>query len=174
MPAWRCSATPGMRSRCSASSRARCASSSASASCAAGAVPAGALHNPRGGGALLRGAAVAGGRSRPSRSPRATSRSSTCRRARCPPAAPRSNYMLRSFPLTDVIRKVLTGSGECARVNWRFLGLAMPAWVLLAVAGSGRSARCANFGRGSGQQVAQRLESTWRAGRRCPRRAPIR
>jgi protein dithiol:quinone oxidoreductase len=27
--------------------------------------------------------------------------------------------------------KVLTGSGECARVTWEFLGLAMPAWVLI-------------------------------------------
>jgi len=30
-----------------------------------------------------------------------------------------------------VVRKVLTGSGECSIVNWSFLGLAMPAWVLL-------------------------------------------
>jgi disulfide bond formation protein DsbB len=26
---------------------------------------------------------------------------------------------------------VLTGSGECSQVNWKFLGLAMPAWVLI-------------------------------------------
>jgi disulfide bond formation protein DsbB len=39
--------------------------------------------------------------------------------------------MLRFMPLTEVIRKVLTGSGECGEVNWRFLGLAMPAWVLI-------------------------------------------
>jgi len=47
------------------------------------------------------------------------------------------SYMLDIFPLTDVIRKVLTGSGECAKVSWRFLGLSMPAWVLLAAAGLG-------------------------------------
>ncbi|HEY2417413.1 MAG TPA: disulfide bond formation protein B [Steroidobacteraceae bacterium] len=41
------------------------------------------------------------------------------------------NYMLEIFPITEVIRKVLTGSGECARINWRFLGLSMPGWVLL-------------------------------------------
>jgi disulfide bond formation protein DsbB len=41
-------------------------------------------------------------------------------------------FMLKVFPLTDVLVKVLTGSGECAKVNWRFLGLAMPAWVLIA------------------------------------------
>ncbi len=42
------------------------------------------------------------------------------------------DFMLKVFPLTDVLVKVLTGSGECARVSWRLLGLSMPAWVLLA------------------------------------------
>jgi disulfide bond formation protein DsbB len=31
-----------------------------------------------------------------------------------------------------VLVKVLTGSGECAKVTWEFLGLAMPAWVLIS------------------------------------------
>jgi protein dithiol:quinone oxidoreductase len=39
--------------------------------------------------------------------------------------------MLKFSPFFDVIRKVLSGSGECSEVNWRFLGLAMPAWVLI-------------------------------------------
>jgi len=42
------------------------------------------------------------------------------------------DFMLKVFPLTDVITKVLTGSGECAKIDWRFLGLAMPGWVLIA------------------------------------------
>jgi protein dithiol:quinone oxidoreductase len=42
------------------------------------------------------------------------------------------DFMLKVFPLTDVFVKVLTGSGECAKIEWRFLGLAMPAWVLIA------------------------------------------
>jgi len=42
------------------------------------------------------------------------------------------DFMLKVFPLTDVLVKVLTGSGECAKVDWRLLGLAMPAWVLIA------------------------------------------
>jgi disulfide bond formation protein DsbB len=41
------------------------------------------------------------------------------------------SMMLKFMPLTTVIRKVLTGSGECGVVNWTFLGLAMPAWVLI-------------------------------------------
>ncbi len=40
--------------------------------------------------------------------------------------------MLFQFsPWLDVVKKVLTGSGECQEVNWQFLGLAMPAWVLI-------------------------------------------
>ncbi len=42
--------------------------------------------------------------------------------------------LIRMFPLTEVIRKVLRAGGECAVVNWTFLGLAMPAWVLLCAA----------------------------------------
>ena len=55
------------------------------------------------------------------------------------------SYMLEVFPLTDVIRKVLTGSGECARISWSFLGLSMPGWVLLAAAGLGALGAYANF-----------------------------
>jgi protein dithiol:quinone oxidoreductase len=41
------------------------------------------------------------------------------------------SVLLKFTPVWQVIRKVLTGSGECGEVNWRFLGLAMPTWVLL-------------------------------------------
>jgi disulfide bond formation protein DsbB len=41
------------------------------------------------------------------------------------------SILLKFTPLWDLIKKVLTGSGECGVVNWRFLGLAMPTWVLL-------------------------------------------
>jgi disulfide bond formation protein DsbB len=42
------------------------------------------------------------------------------------------DFMLKVFSLSEVLVKVLTGSGECAKVTWTFLGLAMPGWVLLA------------------------------------------
>jgi disulfide bond formation protein DsbB len=42
------------------------------------------------------------------------------------------DFMLEVFPLLEVVRKVMTGGGECAQVDWRFLGLSMPAWVLVA------------------------------------------
>jgi disulfide bond formation protein DsbB len=57
------------------------------------------------------------------------------------------DYMLDVSPLTDVIRKVLTGSGECAKVTWTFLSLSMPTWVLLAAAGLGAWGGYANFRR---------------------------
>ena len=41
------------------------------------------------------------------------------------------DYMLEVLPLHEVLSKVLSGSGECAKVDWRFLGLTMPAWVLI-------------------------------------------
>jgi disulfide bond formation protein DsbB len=43
------------------------------------------------------------------------------------------DYMLEVLPLHEVLAKVLSGSGECAKVDWRFLGLARPAWVLISV-----------------------------------------
>jgi disulfide bond formation protein DsbB len=43
-------------------------------------------------------------------------------------------FLLKVFPLTEVLTKVLSGSGECAKIDWRFLGLSMPAWVLIAAA----------------------------------------
>jgi len=43
------------------------------------------------------------------------------------------DYMLEVFPLLTVVRKVLTGGGECARIDWTLLGLSMPGWVLVGV-----------------------------------------
>ena len=54
------------------------------------------------------------------------------------------SMMLKFMPLTTVIRRVLTGSGECSIVNWTFLGLAMPAWVLIWAAFLGTAGCIAN------------------------------
>lgn len=48
-----------------------------------------------------------------------------------PACGPGLDYMLDAMPIAGVIRKVMTGSGECAAVDWSFLGLAMPAWSLI-------------------------------------------
>lgn len=59
------------------------------------------------------------------------------------------DYLMEIMPITDVITKVLTGSGECGAVDWRFLGLSMPWWVLIALAGLGAWAAAVNFGKRS-------------------------
>ena len=46
----------------------------------------------------------------------------------CGPALP---YMFHALSFSKFLTKVFTGSGECAQINWRFLGLAMPGWVLI-------------------------------------------
>lgn len=48
-----------------------------------------------------------------------------------PECGPGLNYMLDTFPLTDVIRNVFTGSGECAEVDWTFLGFSIADWALV-------------------------------------------
>lgn len=53
--------------------------------------------------------------------------------------------MLRFMPVTEVVRRVLSGSGECGEVNWRFLGLAMPAWVLMWAVLLGAAGVLVNF-----------------------------
>ncbi len=45
------------------------------------------------------------------------------------------DYMMQYMPVSTVISKVLSGSGECAEINWRMLGLSMPWWVLFACSG---------------------------------------
>ena len=48
-----------------------------------------------------------------------------------PACGPGLDYMFDAFPMLDALRMVFTGSGECAEVNWSFLGLSMPGWVLV-------------------------------------------
>ena len=53
--------------------------------------------------------------------------------------------LLKFMPVWELIRKVLAGSGECSVVNWRFLGLAMPAWVLIWAVALGIAGVIANL-----------------------------
>lgn len=55
------------------------------------------------------------------------------------------NFLLDIMPITEVVQKVLTGSGECGKVDWRFLGLSMPWWVLISLAALGVWAALVNF-----------------------------
>lgn len=48
-----------------------------------------------------------------------------------PECGPGLEYMLKAFPLGEALSMVLSGSGECAEVQWRLLGIAIPGWNLL-------------------------------------------
>ena len=50
-----------------------------------------------------------------------------------PSCGPGLDYIIDSFPLFDALKMVFTGSGECADVVWEFLGLSMPAWVVVCL-----------------------------------------
>lgn len=54
-----------------------------------------------------------------------------------PRCGPTLDYMLQTFPLGETLREVLTGSGECAKVDWSLLGLSMPTWNLMFFIGLG-------------------------------------
>ena len=57
--------------------------------------------------------------------------------------------MLRFMPVAEVVRRVLSGSGECGEVNWRLLGLAMPGWVLICAVLLGGAGALVNFRSGA-------------------------
>ena len=52
-----------------------------------------------------------------------------------PACGPGLDYWLDTFPLHEVIAKILHGTGECAVVDWTFLGLALPSWAFLGFVG---------------------------------------
>ncbi|MGH8119213.1 MAG: disulfide bond formation protein B [Gammaproteobacteria bacterium] len=58
-----------------------------------------------------------------------------------PACGPGLDYILDTFPLSQALKMVLSGSGECAEVQWQFLGLSIAEWslscfLLFIVAGS--------------------------------------
>lgn len=48
-----------------------------------------------------------------------------------PECGPDLAFMLDAFPLTQTIQTVLAGSGECAEIQWQFVGLSMPSWMMV-------------------------------------------
>jgi disulfide bond formation protein DsbB len=52
-----------------------------------------------------------------------------------PACGPGLDYMIEAFPLSDIIKELLHGSGDCHEVVWRFLGLSMPSWSLICFIG---------------------------------------
>jgi disulfide bond formation protein DsbB len=49
-----------------------------------------------------------------------------------PECGPGLAYIFENFPLTETLKLMLNGTGECAEVLWTFLGLSIPGWTLVA------------------------------------------
>ena len=49
-----------------------------------------------------------------------------------PECGPGLDYVFDNFPLADTIKLMLSGSGDCAKVDWTLLGLSIPEWTLMA------------------------------------------
>lgn len=62
-----------------------------------------------------------------------------------PECGPGLEYMLNTFPVTETIRLIFTGSGECAEVSWSFLALSIPTWALIWFIGLGLVGLANNF-----------------------------
>lgn len=49
-----------------------------------------------------------------------------------PECGPGLEFMLESFPLADALPMIFRGAGDCAAVDWTFLGLSIANWSLLS------------------------------------------
>ena len=47
-----------------------------------------------------------------------------------PACGPDLFFMLENLPLGQTLKRLFSGSGECALVDWTFLGLSIPEWSL--------------------------------------------
>lgn len=50
-----------------------------------------------------------------------------------PTCGPGFDFIMNTFPFSDALSMIFTGSGDCTDIDWQFLGLSMPAWVLISV-----------------------------------------
>jgi disulfide bond formation protein DsbB len=90
----------------------------------------GALHGPRGKGRLAYGALAAlfaaGGAAAAGRQVWLQHLPAD----KVPQCGPDLFFMLENFPLSQALQKLVAGTGECAVVDWRFLGLSIAEWSL--------------------------------------------
>jgi disulfide bond formation protein DsbB len=89
-----------------------------------------ALHGPRGKGRIAYGALAAlfaaGGAAAASRQVWLQHLPAD----KVPQCGPDLFFMLENFPLSQTLRKLIAGTGECAVVDWTFLGLSIAEWSL--------------------------------------------
>jgi disulfide bond formation protein DsbB len=51
-----------------------------------------------------------------------------------PECGPGLEYMLEVFPFGQALKMIFSGSGECAEVQWQFIGLSIAEWSLVCFA----------------------------------------
>jgi len=54
-----------------------------------------------------------------------------------PSCGPGFEYIMQNFAIFDALSLIFQGSGECAEIQWRLLGLSMPTWVIIGLGGLG-------------------------------------
>lgn len=90
-----------------------------------------AVHGPRGKGRIVYGALgalfAAGGAAAASRQVWLQHLPAD----KVPQCGPDLFFMLENFPLSQTLQKLIAGSGECAVVDWTFLGLSIAEWSLV-------------------------------------------
>ena len=64
-----------------------------------------------------------------------------------PACGPGLEYIMSTFGWLEGLSMIFTASGECATVNWTFVGLSMPAWVFIWFVALGALAVVANWSR---------------------------
>jgi len=54
-----------------------------------------------------------------------------------PACGPGLDYMLDVLPWAEILSVMVRGTGDCAEIQWTFLGLSIPGWTLVAFIGFG-------------------------------------
>ena len=52
-----------------------------------------------------------------------------------PGCGPSFEYVIDAFPFSEALHFLLWGDGNCANIDWTFLGFSMPKWVLVSFIG---------------------------------------
>jgi len=52
-----------------------------------------------------------------------------------PTCGPSLDVMIHHLPWQDTLKLLFAGSGDCAKIDWTFLGLSMPEWTFAAFMG---------------------------------------
>lgn len=52
-----------------------------------------------------------------------------------PECGPDLFFMLETYPLSQALVEIMSGSGDCAKVSWTFLGFSIPEWTIVIFIG---------------------------------------